>query len=123
MQDEQNARKAERQARPLNPRDVLAHEAIGKGRGHDRLKPGYKRRDTSRYALTDRRENASKTEPVHQRARDEAMPDLIAVRPLGVPNYRDRGHDDHDKCHPHGQESQRLDIWQAITGANKPGTP
>jgi hypothetical protein len=60
---------------------------------------------------------------MHQPARDKAMPDLAAVRPLGVPNYRDRGHDDRGENHPHGQEGQWLDVWQAVTGADKSGAP
>ena len=51
------------------------------------------------------------------------MANLVAVGPLDVPNYRDRGHDEHDECHSHGQKSQRLDIWQAVAGADKSRAP
>ena len=70
---------------PLQPRDLLAHEAVGEGRGDDRLKPRDARGNSGRYTLTDRGEYAPEAESVHQRACNEAMADLICIRPPCTP--------------------------------------
>src|SRR5262249_30318080 len=76
----QETDKAKRESDPLNSRYLLAHEAISNGRGHDGLQAWYERRDAGRDALTDRREDSSEVEAVHQRPRDKAIADLTCVR-------------------------------------------
>ena len=60
---------------------------------------------------------------MHQRARNEAMADLIRMKPTCAPGKRDAGHDDYGESHPHGQEGQWLDVWQAVAGADKSRAP
>src|SRR5262245_40497957 len=75
------------------------------------------------YALTDRGEHASEAKSVHQRACNQAMADLIHVRPTCATGKCDAGHDNQGQKHPHGQKAQWLDIWQAVASANKSGAP
>src|SRR6266481_3846013 len=62
-------------------RDFLVREAVGECRGHDRLESQDERGDPGGYAVTDRGEHASEAKSVHQRACNEAMADLIRMRP------------------------------------------
>jgi hypothetical protein len=52
VQDKQDPDQPQRKSYPLQPRDFLAHEAVGECRGHDRLESQDERGDSGGYALT-----------------------------------------------------------------------
>ena len=118
-----HADQAEHQAEPLQARDLLAHEAVGDGRGEDRLQARDQRRDAGRHALADGGEHAAEIKPVHQRTRHQAVADLRPVRPARLRRERDRAHDEHDEHHAHRQKRHRLDIGQPETRADEAGAP
>ena len=60
---------------------------------------------------------------MHQRAGRKAMGDVRPAWETRTSNGRDQRHEHDDKDHAHGQESQRLDVRQAIAGAYEAGAP
>ena len=85
VQHEQDADEAERKPDPLHPRHRFAHEAVGDGRRQDRLETRDQCGNAGRDALADGGEYPAQIEPVHQRACDEAVPDLACIGGLAPP--------------------------------------
>jgi hypothetical protein len=73
--------------------------------------------------LRDCDEHPAEIDAVHQQSRHHAVPGLGAIRQphTGDPD-ENNVQQDHER-HAHGEEGQRLDIGQAIFGADKAGAP
>src|SRR5262245_39860312 len=123
VQHQDDSDEPERDAEPLSASDRLAHEAVGNRRREDGLQPHYQRRYPRRHALADRHKHAAKTEAMHHRARCEAVADFGPGRKTRAANERDRGHQHDHKGHAYGQKRQRLDVRQAVAGADEAGAP
>src|SRR5580704_4518055 len=67
VDDQEDAGKSERQAKPLSRQNALAEPAIGKRRGQDRLQAYDQRDQTRRDAVLDGGENAAEVTAVDQR--------------------------------------------------------
>jgi len=123
VQNQQDAEKTQRQTHPLPAGHRLAHEAVGDGRGQDRLQSGQQRRYAGRHALADRDEDAAQIEEVHHCADRKAVSRLVQIRPACAARGRDDKHDRHDARHSDAEKGHRLDVRQAITRTNKARAP
>jgi hypothetical protein len=123
VQDEQHAGEPERETEPLHARDALAHEAVGDGRGQNRLQPGDQRGDAGRHALRNRDEHAAEIDAVHQQADHDRVPDLRPPRPRRARDKSNRQHQHDDGAHAQRQERQRLGIRQTVARADEARAP
>ena len=124
VQHQQHADQAEREAEPLPAAHLLAHEAVGDGRGEDRLQARDQRRDAGRHALADGDEHAAEIE---RRA--------PASRPPGCGRSRCRRGQRARTISANGgmiattntmrtrEEGHRLDIGQPVARADEAGAP
>ena len=114
-----NAGKPKRQPRPLAHADALAEEAMGDGRGQERLQADDQRRKPGRQAVANRHEHAAEIEAVHHEPGGDAVAEAERARPLRPRQRNDDAEEQDDPEHPQRQVGQRLGIGEAELGADE----